>query len=342
MTPEHITIKDLAARLRVSHTTVSRALRNDPSISEETTRKVRELAESLGYVRHPAGAVLSTGKTLSILFVVPYEMGRFPHLFHMEILQGLIDEVTPKGYTVNLVFEQYLRQRGETVFSVLSPARADGAVLLLVKSDESQFVGRTFSVPTVMVNQFIDGVQADFVVADDRQGAYSATKHLLDLGHRSIAYMAGPPGYYATAQRLAGYRDCLLDHGIAFNEDLVASGQMDKEGGSDAMTQMLGRGIPFSAVFSHRDAMATGVIAVLTEHGLKVPEDVAVVGFDDDVFAELVTPSLTTVHKPRVLMGSAAGRILMQRLEGALSDGPVVLQLRSHLVIRQSSGGARS
>ncbi len=303
---------------------------------------MRELAKSLGYVRHQAGAILSTGKTLSILFVVPYELGRFPHLFHMEVLQGLIDEVTPRGYIVNLVFEQYLRQRGETVFSVLSPARADGAVLLLVKSDESQFVGRAFSLPVVMVNQMIDGVQADFVVADDKQGAYSATKHLIDLGHRSIAYLAGPPGYYATAQRLAGYRDCLLDHGLAFNEELVASGQMDKEGGYDALTQLLGRGIPFSAVFSHRDAMALGAIAALTERGLRVPEDVAVVGFDDDVFAELVSPSLTTVRKPRMLMGSMAGRILLQRIEGTQPDGPVVSPLRSQLVIRQSSGGPRS
>lgn len=338
----NITIKDIAARLRVSHTTVSRALRNDPTISEETTRKVRELAESLGYVRHPAGAVLSTGKTMSILFVVPYELGRFPHLFHMEILQGLVDEVTPGGFSVNLIFERYLRQRGETVFSVLSPARADGAVILLTKSDESQFAGRAFSLPVVMVNHMIEGVQADFVVADDRQAVYRATKHLIDLGHRSMAYLAGPPGYYATVQRLAGYRECLVDHGITFDDELVASGQMDKEGGYDAMTQLLGRGIPFSAVFCHRDAMALGAISALAERDLKVPEDVAVVGFDDDVFAELVTPSLTTVRKPRGLMGSMAGRILLQRIEGALPDEPVVFPLRSQLVLRQSSGSSRS
>lgn len=332
-----VTIKDIANKLRISHTTVSRALREDSRISQGTRTKVRNLARKLGYSPNFAAAALSTGKTLSILFVVPYDLSKFPHLFHMEVFQGLAEEVSRYGYSVNVAFSQGKGKASQNALRLLTTARADGGVLLLVGTDENWVKEAIFPFPVVVVNQPVPESCADVVIAEDKHGAFVATKHLINMGHRAIAYISGPLAYYSPTQRLDGYRDALVKHGLSFDEDLVSIEVITKRGGYTAVKRLIKGNAHFTAVFCCSDIMALGALDALVEEKLKVPDNISLVGFDDDFFASLINPSLTTVRKPRKLMGREAGKIVLERISRTLEGNPVIRKVKTRLIVRSSS-----
>jgi DNA-binding LacI/PurR family transcriptional regulator len=337
-TPGSISIKDVAAALGVSATTVSRALRDRPGMSAETQRRIKDEAERLGYVPNLAGSALSTGRTRSILYVVPYNSGRFPSLFQMDVLEGLVDEVSGHGYTVSLVTERYLRNRQASVFEVFRTFRADGAAVLLLSANEPAAPPTNFAMPVVIINKMLDVVPADFVVADDEAGAYNATRHLIDLGHTRIAHVAGLPDNYNSLRRIAGYRRALLEAGLPVDDGMIVESAASRDMGYAAVLKLFDRMPPFTALFCNADEIALGALRALRESSLSVPHDVALVSFDDDTFADVVEPPLTTVRKPRYGMGRAAGELLVQRLNGTLVGAPKTLSLRTTLIRRASCG----
>lgn len=337
-----VTIKDIARKLGISHTTVSRALRDDARISQRTRTKVKDLAKKLGYAPNFAAAALSTGKTLSILFVVPYDLSKFPHLFHMEVFQGVAEEVSKYGYSVNVVLGDAANKGNQSPLELLTSARVDGAVSLLVHSNEKWVRETALPFPLVIVNQYVPEARADAVIAADKHGAFLATKHLIARGHRAIAHIAGPLRYYSPAQRLEGYREALSRYGLPFDKQMISIGALTRQGGYAALERLIRRGVHFTAISCCTDVMALGAIDALQEEKLAVPDDVSLVGFDDDVFASLIKPSLTTVRKPRRLMGREAGKILLGRINGTLGGQPVVSTLRTRLIVRDSSRTSRT
>lgn len=339
---DRVTLKSIGQSLGVSITTVSRALRDDPGISELTRNRVKEIAETWAYVPNRAGAALSTGKTYAILFVVPYSLEQFPRLFHMEVLEGLVETVSDHGYNVNLVLDKTLRSRNQTLSHVFRRGLADGGVLLQMGVDETISPMRDLQFPIVIVNQVIPGARADFVVADDRHGGFLATEHLIKAGHTDICHFTDRYLAQPNLERLEGYRQALQAHDLPLRDDLVVRGALSREDGYRAAKSALERGLRFTAAFCCMDLVALGAIQAFREFGLRIPEDISIVGFDDDVFADVLFPPLTTIRKPRYAMGETAGRILINHIvRGSHSQGKVN-SLETSLIVRESVAPPRA
>lgn len=333
-----VTTKDIAKELNLSVTTVSRALRGKPGMAPRVRQRILKTAERLRYVRNPAGAALSTGKLLSIVYVIAEPSSKFLSVLQMEVLKGLVDEVS-STHNVTVLSEEQLRSRGISAFGLHRVLQADGAVVLLEHDVKIEPNEAQAPYPTVVVNRIIKGVNADFVVSDDRHGAYDATKHLLDLGHRRVAHISSALDNFTLGKRLEGYRQALRDANVAVEPGLVQQvPEMSQAGGLAAVNQLFESGAKFTGIFCASDSLVPGVLAGLRERGLRVPEDVAVVGFDDLLFAEVLDPPLSTVRKPRYQMGRDAGRLLIGRISGDLRAPRVTRSLPTKLIVRASSG----
>ena len=329
------TIVDVAAALRVSPTAVSRALRGLKGVSEPLRRKIARKARELRYIPNPAGAALSTGRTRSIIFLLPYS--EFPSLLQMEILEGLIHDVSPRGYNVTIMSEQYLRKQRMLIFDALRATNADGCVCLFLRTKDPAIDIDRLGFPCVVINKVTGARNADFVVTDDEHGAYLATEHLIQAGHRAIAYLTGPSDNFNVRRRLAGYKSAMKEHGLKVRNELIEATGLNREGGRTAMSRLLDKRTDFTAVFCCVDIAALGALDALRTKGLRVPDDIALVGFDDDSFAAIIEPPLTTVRKPRYGMGQAAGRLLMERIEGSYKGATRTVSLRTELICRASS-----
>jgi DNA-binding LacI/PurR family transcriptional regulator len=238
--------------------------------------------------------------------------------------------------------EQFLRQRGLSVFDAPRIVHADGVVLLLVRTGDDVPAAPS-PVPLVVVNRHMNGIQADFVVSDDERGAYLATKHLLDLGHTSLAMITGPADNFNLARRLRGYRRALQEARLPLRtESVVQAPSISREGGQAAVRNLLGLRRRFTGVFCAADIIAIGALGELKSHGLDVPEDVSITSFDDETFAEMIDPPLTTVRKPRYQMGREAARLLMRRITGRLVQrASTTVEVSTELVKRHSAAPVR-
>lgn len=331
------TVKDLAKALNMSATTVSRALRGRPGMTEKTRAAILSAAKRMGYVRNVAGAALSTGKTQSIMFVVP-EASRSYSLYQMDVLQGLIDEASQHGYSVTVVPERMLPGSGKISHESLRSFRVDGAVFLLVRAKEPHWNITEPPYPVVVVNRIIDGLAADFVVAEDETGAFEATQHLIKLGHTQLAFLSGPSDNFNAIRRRCGFEKALKDYGLRADPRLIApASSISEEGGFRAALMLLQSGRPFTGVFCGVDILAAGALQAFKRRGLRVPQDISLVGFDNDSFSALMDPPLTTIQKPRYEMGRSAGRMLIERIEGRGQGKSTVTALRTELVIRESA-----
>lgn len=330
------TIVDVARHLGISAATVSRALRDKPGIGEVMRVKIKATAAAMDYVPNHVGAALSTGRSRSILFVVPYSIDEVPHTLHMQVLEGLSEEVSAHGYKVEIMLERSLRQRSQTIADAVCHSHADAAVLILMRAQQREFAKVSFSIPVVVVNQVIDGLDVDFVVADDQSGAFDATRHLIAEGHRKIAHVGGPLQYYSNARRYEGYETALAASSLKARAELHVAGDMTEEGGRQAAISLLNGSMKFTAIFCGLDIMAVGVIAALRQAGRAVPEDVSIVGFDDDIFARMLQPPLSTVRKPRYEMGRQAARLLLRRIGTGKIGGGETCILETKLIERGS------
>jgi DNA-binding LacI/PurR family transcriptional regulator len=292
----------------------------------------------MGYVRNVAGAMLATGKTQSIMFVMPDVAPNYYSLYQMDVLGGLIDEASKHGYSVTVVPERMLPGAGAELFESFRSFRVDGAVLLLVRAKEPQWEIAKTPYPIVVVNRIIDDLKADFVVADDQHGAYEATRHLIERGHRELAFIGGPTNNFNAMRRRAGFEEALKAYGLNPDRRLISSAvTISREGGFQTASTLLNSAKSFTAVFCGVDILAVGAMQAIRRHGLRVPHDLSIVGFDDDSFASITEPPLTTVRKPRYEMGKAAGRLLIDRIEGRSQGGPITQSLETQLIVRETA-----
>lgn len=332
------TIKDIAKAAKLSSAAVSRALRNDLGISEATRKRVKQLARKLGYQRNWVGAALSTGRTQSVLFVVPYDPAEIPqsNLLYMEVLEGAAEELAAFGYSVEIALEKSLRARNESIPEAITNSRAEAAIIVVMNVDDSLRRMKASPIPVIVVNQVFPSRSMDFVVADDRRGAFIATEYLIKAGHTSIAHVSGPLRYFASRERRAGYVEALEAHGLPHSPELMREALITMNNGSEAAVSLIESGAPFTAVFSSDDVLSGGIISALRKHGRRVPEDVSIVSFDDEVLASIITPPLTTVRKPRREMGRTAAQMLLNRIRSRAPGTGAVTELKTVFIERQS------
>ncbi len=331
-----MTIDDIARHAGVTKTTVSRALNDRPDVNSETRDRIAEIAERLGYVASATAKVLRTGRSHSMGLALP----SFTWQGILEILRGVSDVLDTLGYQIML----FPLARGEEaerdlVFRVMPSMPMDGLILILPPG-MLRYVGELAGrgVPVVLIDDRVEHRDRDFpsVGTTNVAGAMAVVRHLLSLGRRRIAIVTGPGQQDVTKNRLLGYRMALDEAGVPHPEELVVAGNFEPASGGAAVESLLASGREFDALFASNDQMALGALRALHMAGVRVPDDVALVGFDDDLAGRFTIPALTTVHQPLYEMGSAAARTVIAAAEGEPIERHIEIPAR--LVIRESCG----
>lgn len=328
------TLEAVAARAGVGRGTVSRVINNSPKVSEKARDAVLQAIDELGYVPNRAARTLVTRRTDTIALVVSETQERlFDEPFFAGIVRGIGAELSGTGLQLILAMAQSAEDHSR-LGQYLTGQHVDG-VLLISLHGADPLPGRleAMGVPTVLGGRPVGLDPESYVDVDNRAGARQAVKYLRDKGRRRIATIAGPQDMFAGVDRLAGYRDALLASGLS---EIVAFGDFSEESGAAAMRELLARSPDLDAVFAASDPMAIGAMRVLKETGRTIPDDVAVVGFDDSTMGTHVDPPLTSVHQPIEEMGRQMTRLLVARINGERLQQPVVI-LDTHLVIRGSA-----
>lgn len=325
------TISDVAASVGVSPSTVSRVLNGRPGISEETRSKVLEAARELGYYPAMAGRGLALGRTENLGFLTHHRQTLDPGSFYGEVLAGVDREARAHGFHV--IFSA---DTSEKFPAMVKEQRVDGLILAGCDVPGDLVVAlKAQGVPLVLVDNHLEKV--DSVFTDNVGGAYEAVTHLIHLGHKMIGFICGWFGDLSFAERFEGYKLALQEHGLPYDENLTAEGLPREEGhGYVAMRKLLERNIP-SAVFVANDTVAAEATRVIKERGLRVPEDMAVVGFDDGAIALHTEPPLTTMRVFQERMGIMAARRLLELIEDP-DHPPIQTKLSTQLIIRGSCG----
>jgi LacI family transcriptional regulator len=337
MRNKRITSQDVADLAGVSRTTVSFVL-NDVkgmNISSETRQKVLEAAENLGYIPDASAQALASRRTKAIGLV----MTRSPHhiatdAFLPQIMGGLMEVV--KEHKLRLLFESVEVEHQDQAYLELARAKhIDGMILLTPRIDDAGLKKlEQVDIPTVLMGE-LKGTNLYSVDVDNRQAAQDAVQYLLDLGHTRIACIANAPqNFTSSVDRTLGYKDALAAAGITFDDRLIRYGDFDPQSGYKEMKFLLS-GPPLTAVFVASDNVAIGAKAALREAGLRVPDDISMIGFDDIPWAQYSDPPLTTMRLPAQELARTACTVLMDLLEG--KEPPARKQiLETELVIRKS------
>lgn len=328
------TLEEVAAYAQVSRATVSRVINGSPRVSPEAKAAVERAVERLGYVVNSAARSLVTQRTDSIALVVSEPDVRvFTDPFFGGVVRGASQELTPAGKQLVLIMAQGDADRAR-VERYVAGGHVDAVLLLsLHGADPLPAALVRAGVPTVIGGRPLGGADLPYVDMDNRGGARDAVGYLLDQGRSQVATIAGPQDMCAGVDRLAGYRDALGGRGA-----LVAYGGFTQASGEQAMDDLLERGPWLDSVFAASDLMAAGALRALRRAGRRVPDDVAVVGFDDLDLATTTEPPLTTVRQPTAEMGRQMARLVLG-LAAAQRHPPRArgLILPTELVARQSA-----
>jgi DNA-binding LacI/PurR family transcriptional regulator len=330
------TLEAVAARAGVGRGTVSRVVNGSPKVSDAAREAVLQAIEELGYVPNRAARTLVTRRTDSIALVVSESEERvFAEPFFAKIVRGVTAALAETGLQLLLTFARAHDERVRLAH-YLTGQHVDGVLLISLHGDDPlpaklEAVG----LPTVLGGVPVGLRPVSYVEIDNRGGARQAVDHLLGTDRQAIATIAGALDMNAGKLRLEGYRDALEDAGRSVAEELIAYGDFSEHSGAVAMQRLLADRPDIDAVFAASDPMALGAMRVIKESGRRVPDDVAVIGFDDSPVGPHCDPPLTTVHQPVEEMGHQMTRLLLARIRGeAVSDLGVLLPTR--LVVRES------
>ena len=341
MARHHVTSRDVAERAGVSRTTVSFVL-NDvegTKISDETRQRVLAAAKELGYVPHAAAQVLAGQRTRTIGLAFPRAPHHLPtHFFLLQVMDGLLRVVQQHGLRL-LIDSPDDGRSARSYLNLVRAKRIDGLIMLDPRSDDRALRGLAEDgFPLVLIGD-LPGGDISSVDVDNRAAARNAVEHLLSCGHRRIACITNAPlsSYTATEERLLGYRDALEAAGIAYDDALIRYGAYTPQSGFNCMTGLLNdvRLLP-TAAFVASDVVAFGAMSAIQRRDLRVPEDIALVGFDDVPLARFVNPALTTVRLPATEQGRLAGKLLLELILNQLEVSRRIL-LDTELIVRASS-----
>lgn len=328
-----VTVHDVARQAGVSIATVSRALNGRSRISVPTRDRVLEVARSLGYQPNDLARSLTGMATQTIALLLP----DITNPFFPELVKGIQDLADERGHLLLLCHTAGDSAKVRADLTLLRRKQVDGILLAADALAGEGIAAAIGEVPTVVLGPRIQGLPSDQVVVDDRAGARLAVEHLLSLGHRRIAHLAGPPGGVSSRDRRLGWADALRAAGIAPDRRLVVRGDHLEDGGLAAGRTLLDRGTRFTAVFAANDLSAVGLLRGLTEAGLHVPADVSVIGFDGIHLTAYTAPALTTVAQPIYQLGRTAAELLLDRLTTTEPGPPRTVALDTTLVVRNST-----
>jgi LacI family transcriptional regulator len=311
-----VTVMEVAAVAGVSPSTVSRILNGSAAVSADKCLAVQQAIELLGYVPNPVARGLAGGRTMSIGVVTQ----AIDSPFYGVALRGIEEELEAAGYSPLFVSGHWDAAREARCIDVLRSRRVDGIIVLTGRLSDDALRACARQIPVVVTGRTLRSPLIYSLDFDDFQGAHLATQHLLALGHQQIAFIAGDASRPDAMARHQGYRAALEAAGVAYDPDLVVPGKYFELSGLEAVQRLLQGDKPFSAVFASNDQMALGACMGLQRHGLRVPQDVSVIGFDDLPASEFSNPPLSTVHQPVERLGRLAAAAMLSMLSGELPD----------------------
>lgn len=335
-----VTLKDIAKRLGITVATVSRALKDYPDISTHTKKAVLDLVKELKYRPNPIALNLRKNQSKTIGVIIPEIM----HNFFSTVISGIVETADIYGYSVVLcqTNESYQREVRET--GVLLDSRVGGLIISLSNDTKDYAHLQEFldyNIPVVLIDKICDELEVSKVVVDDMEGAFHAVEHLIEQGCKRIAHLKGPVGPSNVKYRYEGYLKALEKHKIPLDKNLIfeCTHMTFEEGYAQALKMLQLSKIP-DAIFAGAEIAAVGALVALKEKNIKIPEQIAVVGFNDWKMASVIEPALSVVYQPGEEMGKIAFQILLNEIELSQKDETIIHKtevLKTHLIERKSS-----
>lgn len=336
MRSNQITIKDIARILGISPSTVSRALKDHPDINSDTKKAVNELANKLKYQPNAVALSLKNSRSNTIGIIIP----EIVHYFFSSVISGIEDIASQRGYTVIICQSNESFDREVANAKTLLSHRVDG-ILISISKQTNTFTHfqnlQEGGIPLVFFDRIAPGINADQVIIDDIEASYDATRHLIENGCKRIAHFAGPQSLLIGRNRLQGYINALTEAGLPVDNRLII--QADTfEKARNTVGQLLDSGTIPDGIFAVNDMTAIGAMQTIQKRGLRIPEDVSIVGFSDGYLSGVTDPHLSSVDQHGYEMGTMAAEMLFKRI---LSDEteyiPEIKTLKANLIVRGSS-----
>ncbi|ELF5324404.1 substrate-binding domain-containing protein [Vibrio cholerae] len=327
------TMKDIARLAGVSTSTVSHVINKSRFVSDEIAERVNNAAQQLNYAPSALARSLKMNRTKTIGMLVTTSTNPF----FGEVVKGVERSCYHQGYNLILCNTEGDNQRMKASINTLLQKRVDGLLLMCstLEGERLDVFDRYPDIPIVVMDWGPILFASDKIQDNSLQGGYMAAKHLIECGHKEIGCITGPLIRHQAQMRYEGYKRALAEAGIAMNPDWIVESDFECEGGYQAFEKLYQRGKLPSALFVSNDMMAMGVIQAASQRGLRVPDDLSLIGYDDVHIAKFMTPALTTIHQPKYRLGKAAIDTLLYRLENPDTTAQVV-QLEPTLVVRNS------
>jgi LacI family transcriptional regulator len=334
---KEVTIYDIARKLNISAATVSRGLQDHPRISKKTKKMIFDVVEQLGYRSNNFARNLRSQKTNTIGVIIP----RLNSFFMSSVIAGMENVANKEGY--NLIISQSSESEAKEAANAktMFNNRVDGLMVSLSYDTQTishfdQFFKK--NIPLIFFDRVVEHPDSTSIIIDNRKAAYEATKHLIDQGCRRIVHLTAPPLRNVYTERLQGYKQALADHNIPFNEAYVLVGDLSQKAGHSAAEQILELENLPDGVFAANDTSAVACMLALKKKGIKIPRDIAFVGFNNDPIATVVEPNLSTVNYSGYEMGEVAARHLINHLLGISPINKTLsIVLRANFIERASS-----
>jgi len=334
------TIKDIASELNVSASTVSRALKDYPGISDETKRKVKEVAEKLNYRPNAIALSLRKSRSFTIGVIIPEVV----HFFFSTVISGIEEVASSRGYNVILSQTNESLAREKSSIDTMLSNQIDGFLVSFSKetTDFEHFSKLlSYGYPIVFFDRVPDIPHAISVMVDDRRGAYNATSHLISQGYTRIAHLSGPKNLKISKERERGYREALVNHGIPIDESFIVECAYGTSDEGIKITQSLFKSLEQKpdAIFANNDMAAVGAMLACKSLGYRIPEEIGIVGFSNWQFCAMIEPTLSSVAQPGFKIGVKATELLLDMIEKKLDPDTITepIVLETELLIRNSS-----
>ncbi len=328
-------IRDVAKRAGVSAITVSRSMNNSGVVNPATRERINKAIEELHYVPNTLARSFRSKQTCLMALVLP----DITNPFWTTVARGIEDTATRNGFHVILCNTDESPEKEANHLSVLLQRRVDGIILAPTTDDKKRVLPlKQHSMPCVLLDRRVEGFKCDTVVSNGRAGAMKMIQHLIELGHRRIAIVAGPVAISTGQERVEGYRRALQKSGVPIREDYILRGSYNEASGYQLTQRLLGLSPRPTAIFAGNNFLAVGALRALREVGLRIPEDVSLAGFDDIPQGSLISPALTVVSQPAYEMGVSAAESLISRVTGKYRGKPREIVFDTGIIIRESCG----
>lgn len=333
---KEITIYDIAKALEISPATVSRGLKDHPGIRKDTKKRILEAARTMGYQHNTFASSLRVKKTHTIGVVIP----RLNSYFMSAVIAGMEKVANDRGYMLIISQSQEAVKKEIALINTMFNSRVDGLLVSLAYDTENiEHFNNVLKkdIPVIFFDRVAEHTKCTSIVIDNAKAGYDATNHLLDQDCRKIVFIGGNLNRNVYADRLKGYRQALLERDITYDPELVIINNLSEQSAIDAAQAILKMNPLPDGIFAANDTSAVACVRELKQAGIKVPEQIAVVGFNNDPISRVIEPNLTTIHYPGHEMGEIAATTLINSISNLPSANLNTLVLRHNLIIRQSS-----